>query len=222
MWVFMFYINRIAEQYPINKKDSLIEPKRRHIDSHGSWDFHMEEEYQTDRNYPISERWIGNLQLGIQGVCYPMSYYDCNETIFKTICYSNCINGTSDIDNYKLEYVEYIINNKSMKYSKVEASQKYKVDYLIDNNYVYVENDEIKFNFVVLSALQYEKFNGYFEYHLDLTNVKQLRNKIIEELKKIVVSILPSYLSDDVEYLSSSYFYGFIREYVVRAFAEKK
>lgn len=222
MWVFMFYINRIAEQYPINEEDSWIEPKRRHIDSRGSWDFHMEEEYQMDRDYPISERWFGNSQLGIQGICYPTSYYDCKETIFKTICYSNCINGTGDIDNFELEYVEYVIKNKSMKYSEVEASQKYKVDYLIDNNYVYVENDEIKFNFVVLSALQYEKLNGYFEYHLDLTNVKQQRNKIIEELKKIVVSILPSYLSDDVEYLSSSYFYGFIREYVVRAFAEKE
>ncbi len=220
MWVFMFYINRIVEKYPINKGDNWIEPKYRHVDSEGSWDFQMLEDYESEKTYPINENWFGNPNLGIQGICHPACCYESDEDIFKTICYNKCVNGTGDLDNLELDYIEYVIKNPSMKFSKIEKSQKYKVEFLIDNNYLYVVNDELKFNFVLLNHSQYAMINSYFEYNADLKVVKEVKSKIIKEMEKNITIILPTYLSDDAKNLASGYFYGFIREYVIRAFAE--
>ena len=46
MWVFMFYINRIAEQYTIDGKGKKI-ALYRHKDGGGSWNFDMEEVYEN-------------------------------------------------------------------------------------------------------------------------------------------------------------------------------
>ncbi len=222
MWVFMFYINRIAEQYPIDKKGEERKLKYRHIDNKGAWDFHMsEEDHESKTMYPINEIWFGNLNnLGIQGICHPAGRFDSDEAIFKTICYHNCINGSGDSDNFNLEYIEYIIKNATIKYSQIEKNQKYKVDFLIDNNYLYIENDKLKFNFVVLNHSQFKELNSYFEYHEELKTIKEQRNKIVDKIKNIIMNSLPTFLHVDADYLSTGYFYENIREYVIRAFAE--
>ena len=220
MWVFMFYINRIAEQYTIDGKGMKI-ALYRHKDGGGSWNFDMEEVYEKEKDYPISENWFGNPQLGIQGICHPTCWYYSDEEIMNTICYNNCINGTGDIDKLELDYIEYIIKNPNMKYSQIDENQKYKVDFLIDNNYVYVENDELKFNMVIFSNSQYHKLNSLFTYHKDINEVKKERDRIIEELEQRVKEMLPTYLIDDSYFLASGYFYISIRECVVRTFAEK-
>lgn len=219
MWVFMFYINRIAEQYSIIKNDSDTIIKRKH-NVRGSWDFHMEERYDKGLVYSICENWFGNSEIGIRGICHPGAYVACDDKLFNTVGYIKSINGTGDEDKFELEYLEYVIKNPNMKYSKIEDNMKYKIDYMIQNNYLYVEEDNIKFNFVLFNKTQFEKLNSFFEYHNDLKDVKEFRIKIEDELKSNVKKILPVYLKDDVSYLASGYFYGYIREYVIRAFAD--
>ena len=84
MWVFMFYINRIAEQYTIDGKGMKI-ALYRHKDGGGSWNFDMEEVYEKEKDYPISENWFGNPQLGIQGICHPTCWYYSDEEIMNAI-----------------------------------------------------------------------------------------------------------------------------------------
>ena len=76
-------------------------------------------------------------------------------------------------------------------------------DTLIDNNYVYVENDELKFNMVIFSNSQYHKLNSLFNYHKDINEVKKERDRIIEELEQRVKEMLPTYLIDDSYFLAS-------------------
>ena len=220
MWVFMFYINRIAEQYTIDG-NGIKMALYRHKDGGGSWNFDMTEVYEKEKTYPISENWFGNSQLGIRGICHPTYWLYSDEEIMNTICYNNCINGTGDIDKLELDYIEFIIKNPNMKYSQIDKTQKYKVDFLIDNNYVYVENDELKFNLVIFSNSQYQELNSLFTYHRDINVVKKERDKIIGELEDKIKDILPQYLINETYYLASGYFYVTIREYVIRAFSKK-
>ncbi len=220
MWVFMFYINRIAEQYTIDG-NGIRMALPLHKDAGGPWNFNMVEMYEKEKTYPISENWFGNSQIGIQGICHTICWVYSDEDIIRTICYNNCINGTGDIDKLKLDYVEFIIKDPKMKYSQIDETQKYKVDFLIDNNYVYVENDELKFNMVIFSKSQYQELNSIFTYHKDIDVVKKEREGIIEKLENKIKDMLPKYLIDETYYLSSGYFYGNIKEYVIRAFAKK-
>ena len=220
MWVFMFYINRIAEQYTIDS-NGIRMALHRHKDGGGSWNFHMTETYKKEKTYLISENWFGNPLFGIQGICHPSAWLYSGEEIFNTISYNNCINGTGDIDKLELDYIEYIIKNPNIKYSQVDKAQKYKVDFLINNNYVYVENDELKFNMVIFSNSQYHKLNSLFTYHKDVNVVKKERDGIIEELEQKIKDMLPKYLSSETYYLASGYFYCSIREHVIRTFSEK-
>ena len=219
MWVFMFYINRIGEQYTTDGKIRM--PIMRHKDGGGSWNFHMTESYEK-KEYFINENWFGNHQIGIQGICHPGSYYGCDDKIFDTIAYNKCINGSGDFDKLNLDNLEYIIKNPNLKYSQIAKDQKYKVDFLIDNNYVYVENDELKFNIIIFNNSQYQKLNALFTCHKDLNEVKKERDKIIEELEQKVKDMLPKYLANEASYLAESYFCASIREYVVKAFSERE
>ena len=74
---------------------------------------------------------------------------------------------------------------------------------------------------VIFSNSQYQELNSLFTYHKDINKVKKERDRIIEELEQRVKEMLPTYLIDDSYFLASGYFYISIREYVVRAFAEK-
>lgn len=220
MWVFMFYINRIAEQWPINEKDGWYEGKFRHIVNNDKWNFHMTEIYDKSIYYYISENWFGNKDLNIRGIIFPCCYNTCEDEIFNTISYNNGFDIYSTYDQLTLEYLEYFIKNSNLRYSEVLENNKYKVDELIRQNLIYIKNDEIKFNFVLLSKSTHELLDSYFEYHEDLKEVKEERNKILNNLRKVITTFLPSYLCDDTDYLVNSYFYGYIRAVVVKCFEE--
>ncbi|MFA5543815.1 MAG: sigma-70 family RNA polymerase sigma factor [Bacilli bacterium] len=218
MWVFMFIINRFAETYFVTKNDEISDYVGRHKDSGGSWDFHMVEDYDKEIVYFISENWFGNNNYGIKGISHPSSCWTTNDELFNTISYSKSLNGSGTEDIFRLDYIEYVIKNPNMKYSEVDKSNLYKIDFLVKNNYLYIENDEIKFNFVLFSKEQYNTLNNLFKYHEELNGAKEEKNNLINKLKEVIINYLPNYLSIDADYLADSQFCGSIREYVIRSF----
>lgn len=180
----------------------------------------MTEIYKKERNYFISEDWFGNKDVNIQGTCWPCTYNTCEDEIFNTICYDNCFNIQALYNNSTIEYLEYVIKNSNLAYSNIVENNKYKVDDLIKQGLIYVEEDKIKFNFVLLTKSQYELLNSTFEFNEDLKEIKEERIKIINKLEKEIIKFLPSYLSVDAEYLANNYFYAYVRPIVVKCFEE--
>lgn len=193
MWVFMFLVNRYAEQFPANGKEDLINLKYTHTDTKGSWEFYMVEEHNEFTGYGISENWFGNKNIGFRGIAFPCSWL-LNDGIFSTINNDKCVNGTGDRDGFEIEYIEYIIKNSNVKYSEVDANNKYMVDHLIKENYVYIENDDIKFNFVMFTKEQYNLIETYFKYHTDLDEIKLIRDSIFNKLCNYVKDVVQSNL----------------------------
>ncbi len=220
MWVFMFYINMIVENYPVDKNEINEKALFRHKDSGGRWNFYMVENYETN-SYGYSENWFGNKQFGFVGICFPGGYMTSEDKIFDTIAYKKCVSTCSEYDNFRIEYLEYTIKNLNKKYSEINNENKYKVDFMIKNNYLYLDNDTIKFNFVFLTSVQMEMLNSYFRYHTGLTKVREVKNEIKVKLRETLKKILPTYLEADIEYMISSNFCENVRGNVIKAFEEK-
>ena len=104
-----------------------------------------------------------------------------------------------------------------IKYSDCVYTLKSSVDKMVEENYLKIEEDIIKFNFVLLN-FDNGKLNKNDDYSVELNPIKLIRKKIIKELKDIFESVIPEYLYTELDSIASSYFGVNMKQYVVRAF----
>lgn len=192
--------------------------KHSHIVEGGSWDFSMSEIYDTDlNNFYINECMRGNGVIGIQGLMYPgqREIQGINSEALKCIRWENSANWDADF-----ELFGYLLKNKNLKYSDCVYTLKSSVDRMVEENYLKIEDDMIKFNFALLD-FENARINKEDDYSAELIPAKLKRKEITEEIEDIFKKIIPEYLYKDLSYISSSYFVANMRQYVVMAFEKE-
>lgn len=216
MWSYLFGINRKVECLDCTKEETLKNVRKHsHIVEGGSWDFSMSEIYDTDlNNFYINECMSKNGVIGIQGLMYPgqREIQGINSEALKCIRWENSANWDADF-----ELFGYLLKNKNLKYSDCVYTLKSSVDRMVEENYLKIEDDMIKFNFALLD-FENARINKEDDYSAELIPAKLKRKEITEEIEDIFKKIIPEYLYKDLSYISSSYFIANMRQYVVMAF----
>lgn len=216
MWSYLFGINRKVECLDCTKEETLKNVRKHsHIVEGGSWDFSMSEIYHTDlNNFYINECMSKNGVIGIQGLMYPgqREIQGINSEALKCIRWENSANWDADF-----ELFGYLLKNKNLKYSDCVYTLKSSVDRMVEENYLKIEDDMIKFNFALLD-FENARINKEDDYSAELIPAKLKRKEITEEIEDIFKKIIPEYLYKDLSYISSSYFIANMRQYVVMAF----
>lgn len=216
MWSYLFGINRKVECLDCTKEETLKNVRKHsHIVEGGSWDFSMSEIYDTDlNNFYINECMSKNGVIGIQGLMYPgqREIQGINSEALKCIRWENSANWDADF-----ELFGYLLKNKNLKYSDCVYTLKSSVDRMVEENYLKIEDDMIKFNFALLD-FENARINKEDDYSAELIPAKLKRKEITEEIEDIFKKIIPEYLYKDLSYISSSYFVANMRQYVVMAF----
>ena len=133
----------------------------------------------------------------------------------RCIRWENSANWDADF-----ELFGYLLKNKNLKYSECVYTLKSSVDKMVEENFLKIENDIIKFNFALLN---FENAKIYKEdaYSNDLIPAKLKRKEITEEIKEIFKNVIPEYLHKDLSYISNACFFGYMRQYVVMAFEKE-
>lgn len=216
MWSYLFGINRKVGYLDCTKEETLKNMRKHsHIVEGGSWDFSMSEIYDTDlNNFYINESMSKNGVIGIQGLMYPgqREIQGINSEALKCIRWENSANWDADF-----ELFGYLLKNKNLKYSDCVYTLKSSVDRMVEENYLKIEDDMIKFNFALLD-FENARINKEDDYSAELIPTKLKRKEITEEIEDIFKKIIPEYLYKDLSYISSSYFIANMRQYVVMAF----
>lgn len=216
MWSYLFGINRKVECLDCTKEETLKNVRKHsHIVEGGSWDFSMSEIYDTDlNNFYINECMSKNGVIGIQGLMYPgqREIQGINSEALKCIRWENSANWDADF-----ELFGYLLKNKNLKYSDCVYTLKSSVDRMVEENYLKIEDDMIKFNFALLD-FENARINKEDDYSAELIPAKLKRKEITEEIEDIFKKIIPEYLYKDLSYISSSYFIANMRQYVVMTF----
>lgn len=216
MWSYLFGINRKVGYLDCTKEETLKNMRKHsHIVEGGSWDFSMSEIYDTDlNNFYINESISKNGVIGIQGLMYPgqREIQGINSEALKCIRWENSANWDADF-----ELFGYLLKNKNLKYSDCVYTLKSSVDRMVEENYLKIEDDMIKFNFALLD-FENARINKEDDYSAELIPAKLKRKEITEEIEDIFKKIIPEYLYKDLSYISSSYFVANMRQYVVMAF----
>ncbi len=219
MWSYLFSINRKIEYLDCTQEETIKNTRKYgHLFEKGGWDFNMSEVYDSKvNNFRISECIIGNGVIGIQGLFYPGedNVENIDSEALKCIRWSNSVNWNADF-----ELFGYLLKNKGIKYSDCVYTLKSAVDKMVEENYLKIEDDVIKFNFVLLS-FENGKLNKNDDYSKELNPIKLERKKIIKEIKDIFKDVIPEYLYKDLDYIASSYFVVNMKQYVVMAFEEE-
>ena len=219
MWSYRFSVNRKVEYLDCTKEETLKNVRKHsHIVEGGSWDFHMTEIYDTDfKIFHINECMYGNGIIGIQGLMYPgqREVEGIDSEALRCIRWENSANWDADF-----ELFGYLLKNKNLKYSECVYTLKSSVDKMVEENFLKIENDIIKFNFALLN---FENAKIYKEdaYSNDLIPAKLKRKEITEEIKEIFKNVIPEYLHKDLSYISNACFFGYMRQYVVMAFEKE-
>lgn len=219
MWTFMFIVNRTVEYLGLTKDEAYeFNVKFTHQDEGGGWNFSMYEVYeQMLPSYRISECLFGNGVVGVQGVCWPGGTYDDSFECEALKCLEWENAGNWDCD---YELFGYLLNHKDLKYSECDYSLKKAVDYSIKENYLFIDDDKIKFNFVLMNFDAANKYLEKYDYHIDLIEAKKKKCEILTKLKNIFKTYIPDYLEGELNYLATGYFCGNIRQYVVKEFVK--
>lgn len=219
MWSYLFSINRKVEYLECTIEETRkCSRKHSHVVEGGSWDFSMSEVYDTDfKNYYINECINGNGVIGIQGLFYPgQNETDgINSEALKCISRDHSANWDADF-----ELFGYLVRNKNIKYSDCIYTLKTAVDKMIEANYLKIEDDIIKFNFVLLD-FEKAKINKEDDYSLELIPAKKKRKEITSEIAETFKNVIPEYLYKDLSYIANSYFAMNMRQYVVMAFEKE-
>lgn len=219
MWSYLFGINRKVGYLDCTKEETLKNMRKHsHIVEGGSWDFSMSEIYDTDlNNFYINECMSKNGVIGIQGLMYPgqREIQGINSEALKCIRWENSANWDADF-----ELFGYLLKNKNLKYSDCVYTLKSSVDRMVEENYLKIEDDMIKFNFALLD-FENARMNKEDDYSAELIPAKLKRKEITEEIEDIFKKIIPEYLYKDLSYISSSYFVANMRQYVVMAFEKE-
>lgn len=219
MWSYMFNTNRKVEYLDYTKEETKKNMRQHsHIVEGGSWDFSMSEVYDAEiKSFYINECIDGNGVIGLQGLLYPgqRKIDGINSEALKCIRWDNSANWDADF-----ELFGYLLKNKNIKYSDCVYTLKSAVDNMVKENYLRIEDDTIKFNFVLLD---FEKatINKDDEYSTELIPAKQKRKEITNEIIDIFKDVIPEYLYKDLDYIANSYFVANMRQYVVMAFEEE-
>lgn len=216
MWVLMFMLNRFVESNNGILIDNYKPQARNHVDKLGSWDFMMIEDYPNTNKYFISENWFGNEKNQFQGVAHPGSFDHSDNKLLNTISYPHCVTG----DNIPLDSIEYVISNPHVNYSKISGDSKYRIDEFINQGYAYLEEDQVQLNFLLLDKSQVKQIDAYFPNHKELKLVKQEKERIIDQLTRVLNDAIPTYLSHEIPSIAHYYFISLIRKYVVLAFGD--
>ena len=218
MWSYLFNINRKVEYLDCTKEETLKQMRQHsHVVDGGSWDFSMSEIYDNEfNNFYINECGSGNGVIGIQGLFYPgqREIDGITSEALKCIRWDNSANFDADF-----ELFGYLLKN-NIKYSDCVYTLKSSVDRMVDLNYLKVEDDIIKFNFVFLD-LEKSKINKEDEYSVELMPAKLKRKEITYEIEEVFKNIIPEYLYKDLKYIANSYFILNMRQYVVMAFEKE-
>ncbi len=219
MWSYLFNINRKVEYLDYTKEDTLKNLRKcSHVFENGSFDFHMSEVYKTDvKNKYINECMNGNGVIGIQGLFYPGSRNSGgnDSKALKCLEWDNSANWDADF-----ELFGYLHKNKEIKYSDCVYSLKTAVDRMVEENYLKVEENIIKFNFAFLD-FESANINKKDEYDKELIPAKAKRKEIIKEIEEIFKEVIPEYLFKDLDYISRAYFVSNMKQYVVLTFEEE-
>ena len=219
MWSYLFGVNRKVGYLDCTKEETLKNMRKHsHIVEGGSWDFSMSEIYDTDlNNFYINECMSKNGVIGIQGLMYPgqREIQGINSEALKCIRWENSANWDADF-----ELFGYLLKNKNLKYSDCVYTLKSSVDRMVEENYLKIEDDMIKFNFALLD-FENARMNKEDDYSAELIPAKLKRKEITEEIEDIFKKIIPEYLYKDLSYISSSYFVANMRQYVVMAFEKE-
>ncbi len=217
MWSYLFNVNRKVETLECTKEETLKNMRKHsHVVEGGSWDFNMSEAYESDfNNFYINE--CGNRGIGIQGLMYPgqSEIQGINSEALKCIRWENSANWDADF-----ELFGYLLKNKNIKYSDCIYTLKSVVDKMVEENYLKIENDIIKFNFVLLD-FEKANINKEDEYSSDLIPAKLKRKEITKEIEEIFKNLIPEYLYKDLSYIANAYFMANMRQYVVMAFEKE-
>ena len=217
MWSYLFNVNRKVETLECTKEETLKNMRKHsHVVEGGSWDFNMSEAYESDfNNFYINE--CGNRGIGIQGLMYPgqSEIQGINSEVLKCIRWENSANWDADF-----ELFGYFLKNKNIKYSDCIYTLKSAVDKMVEENYLKIENDIIKFNFVLLD-FEKANINKEDEYSTDLISAKLKRKEITKEIEEIFKNLIPEYLYKDLSYIANAYFMANMRQYVVMAFEKE-
>ena len=217
MWSYLFNVNRKVETLECTKEETLKNMRKHsHVVEGGSWDFNMSEAYESDfNNFYINE--CGNRGIGIQGLMYPgqSEIQGINSEVLKCIRWENSANWDADF-----ELFGYLLKNKNIKYSDCIYTLKSAVDKMVEENYLKIENDIIKFNFVLLD-FEKANINKEDEYSTDLISAKLKRKEITKEIEEIFKNLIPEYLYKDLSYIANAYFMANMRQYVVMAFEKE-
>lgn len=218
MWSYLFNINRKVEYLDCTKEETLKQMRQHsHVVDGGSWDFSMSEIYDNEfNNFYINECGSGNGVIGIQGLFYPgqREIDGITSEALKCIRWDNSANFDA-----AFELFGYLLKN-NIKYSDCVYTLKSSVDRMVDQNYLKVEDDIIKFNFVFLD-LEKSKINKEDEYSVELMPAKLKRKEITYEIEEVFKNIIPEYLYKDLKYIANSYFILNMRQYVVMAFEKE-
>lgn len=218
MWSYLFNINRKVEYLDCTKEETLKQMRQHsHVVDGGSWDFSMSEIYDNEfNNFYINECGSGNGVIGIQGLFYPgqREIDGITSEALKCIRWDNSANFDADF-----ELFGYLLKN-NIKYSDCVYTLKSSVDRMVDLNYLKVEGDIIKFNFVFLD-FEKSKINKEDEYSVELMPAKLKRKEITYEIEEVFKNIIPEYLYKDLKYIANSYFILNMRQYVVMAFEKE-
>lgn len=216
MWSYLFNINRKVEYLDSTKEETIKNARKHsHIVEGGSWDFSMSEVYDSDTsNFFVNECMCGNGVIGIQGLMYPgqRNIEGINSEALKCIRWDNSANWDADF-----ELFGYLLKNKNIKYSDCIYTLKSSVDKMVEENYLKIEDDNIKFNFVLLDFESANK-SKEDEYSSELIPVKLTRKEITKEIESVFKDVIPEYLYKDLDYIANSYFVSNMRKHVIMAF----
>ena len=217
MWSYLFNVNRKVETLDCTKEETLKNMRKHsHVVEGGSWDFNMSEVYESDfNNFYINE--CGNRGIVIQGFMYPgqSEIQGIKSEALKCIRWENSANWDADF-----ELFGYLLKNKNIKYSDCIYTLKSSVDKMVEENYLKIEDDIIKFNFVLLD-FEKASINKEDEYSSDLISAKLKRKEITKEIEEIFKNLIPEYLYKDLSYIANAYFMANMRQYVVMAFEKE-
>lgn len=216
MWSYLFNINRKVEYLDCTKEETIQNlRKHTHVFSDGSWDFSMSEVYESKlKSYHINECINGNGVIGVQGLFYPgqRNIDNIESEALKCLRWGYSANWDADF-----ELFGYLMKNREIKYSDCIYTLKAAVDKMVEENYLKIENDIIKFNFVLLD-FEKGKMNKNNDYDIELNKVKLKRKEIVKQIEEIFKEVVPLYLHKDLDYISQSYFVANMRQYIVKTF----
>lgn len=219
MWSYLFNINRKTEYLDCTEEETLKNlRKHAHVFIDGSWDFSMSEKYQSNlQTFYINECMNGNGVIGVQGLFYPgqRNVEKIDSEALKCLRWDHSANWDADF-----ELFGYLMKNKNFKYSDCVYTLKSSVDRMVEENYLKIVNDEIKFNFVLFD-FEKGKRNKDNDYDPELNSAKLKRKEIIKQIEEIFASVVPEYLYKDLDYISLSYFIAYTRQYVIRTFEKE-